>query len=279
MNLLSPLSSAADFTWNFAPSILVMLLSQAALYGYLLHLARQDGRWGGDVKLRHPAWFALGLLIIFIALVSPIDDLSNRISFAAHMVQHILLAVIAPILLLLGTPGYWLQYLFKLPVVKDVLRVATHPVVVLITFNAILWVWHLPDLYQAALANVNIHIVEHLTFLVTGVWLWAPVLHALPPAKPMNYLVRMAVLFFTMVSSSILAAIFTFAQAIAYPFYGTAMQVLGLSPLDDQQLAGVIMWVPGGGIFLFATLITFAAWLNNEEKKGEADYPPPPQAA
>lgn len=277
MNLLPPLQPATDFAWNFAPSIIVMLLSQAILYSYLIIIARQDGRWGVDVKRRHPMWFALGLFTIFIALVSPIDDLSNRVSFAVHMVQHILLAIAAPIFLLLGTPGYWIAYLFRLPVLKTVLKIIVHPLIVLFTFNGVLWVWHLPALYQAALADVNLHIIEHMTFLVTGVLLWAPVLHALPPDKPMGYLVKMAVLFFSMVSSSILAAIFTFAQSVAYPFYGTAMQVFGLTPLDDQQLAGAIMWVPGGGVFLFATLFAFAAWLNNEEKKGQASYPPPPQ--
>lgn len=267
------------FDWNFAPSILMMLLSQAVLYGYLISLARKDGRWGADVKPRHIAWFAAGLLTIFIALVSPLDALSNYASFAAHMTQHILLAIVAPVCLLIGTPRYWLSYLFNIPVIKNLLRLAAHPLIAIGVFTVVLWAWHLPALYEGALRDANLHIVEHTMFLITGVILWAPILHTLPPDKPMNYFVKIAYLFFNMITSSILAAVFTFAQGVIYPYYGNAMQVFGMTPLDDQQLAGAIMWVPGGGIFLAATLIAFAAWLQNEEKKGQAGYPPPPHVA
>jgi cytochrome c oxidase assembly factor CtaG len=257
----------------------MMLLSQTVLYGYLISLSRKDNRWGTDVKPRHIIWFAAGLLTIFVALVSPLDALSNAASFAAHMTQHILLAIGAPICLLIGTPRYWLTYLFDIPVAKHLLRLAAHPLIALGVFNVVLWAWHLPALYEGALRDANIHILEHILFLVTGVILWAPILHALPPGKPMSYVVKITYLFFNMVTSSILAAVFTFAQSVIYPYYGNAMQVFGMTPLDDQQLAGAIMWVPGGGIFLTATLIAFAAWLTNEEQKGKAKYPPPPHVA
>lgn len=268
-----------SYDWNFAPSILAMLLSQAILFGYLVSLSRKDRRWGTDVQLRHIAWFAIGLLIIFIALVSPLDALSNYALFSAHMTQHILLAIVAPICLLLGTPRYWLVYLFEISFLKWPLRVMTNFVFAILLFNAVLWAWHLPALYEGALRDPNIHVLEHTMFLITGVILWAPILHALPPDRPMSYLAKIAYLFFNMVASSILAAIFTFAQNVIYPFYGDAMLPFGLTALDDQQLAGAIMWVPGGGIFLAATLIAFAAWLNNEERKGQAKYPPPPHVA
>jgi cytochrome c oxidase assembly factor CtaG len=274
--MLFQTSSPTTFGWDFAPSIMAMLFSQAALYGYLIYLARKDGHWGQDVKLRHIAWFTAGLLTIFIALVSPLDALSNSTSLGAHMVQHILLAIVAPALLLLGTPDYWIRYLFTLPVIKHVLRFIAHPLIAFAIFNVVLWAWHLPVLYEGALRDPNVHILEHTMFMVIGVIMWAPILFRLPPDAPMGYLAKITYLFFNMISSSILAAIFTFAQNVIYPFYGNAMQVFGMTPLDDQQLAGAIMWVPGGGIFLIATLIAFAAWLQNEERKGQAKYPPPP---
>lgn len=268
-----------NYEWNFAPSILAMLLSQAVLFGYLISLSRKDGRWGTDVKPRHILWFALGLFTIFIALVSPLDALSNYASFGAHMTQHILLAIVAPICLLLGTPAFWIRYVFTLPIVKQVLRVLVNPFIAFAIFNVVLWAWHLPSLYEGALRDPNVHILEHTMFMVTGVIAWAPILFALPPDAPLGYLTKIAYLFFNMISSSILAAIFTFAPTVIYPFYGDAMLRFGLTALDDQQLAGAIMWVPGGGIFLAATLIAFAAWLNNEDRKGQAKYPPPPHAA
>jgi putative membrane protein len=262
--------------WNFAPSILMMLLSQAVLYGYLIYIARKDGRWGTDVRLSHVIAFALGLTLIFAALVTPIDSLSSVALFSAHMVQHILLMLLAPACLLLGTPGYWIRYLYELPGLKPVLPVVTHPLVTLIAFNAVMWIWHVPALYDGALRNPNIHIVEHMMFLAAGVLMWLPVVHDVPPGRVLSYPARMAYLFACMVSSSILGAIFTFAPAIAFPFYGDAALAFGLAPLTDQQLAGLIMWVPGSGIFFVAILAVFAAWLNAEDRKAKTQFPPPP---
>lgn len=262
--------------WNFAPSILVMLLSQAVLYGYLIYLSRRDGYWGTEVRGRHIVFFALGLILIFVALVSPLDSLSNVALFSAHMVQHILLMLLASACLLLGTPGFWLRILYDLPVLKVVLPIVTHPLVTLVAFNAVMWVWHVPALYEGALRNPNIHIVEHMMFLVVGVLLWLPVIHDVPPRHVLSYPARMAYLFACMISSSLLGAIFTFAPTIAFPFYGNAPLAFGLAPETDQALAGLIMWVPGGGIFFIAILIVFSAWLNSEDRKARAQFPPPP---
>jgi cytochrome c oxidase assembly factor CtaG len=272
-------TSTPSLDWSFTPSVLMMLAGQATLYGFLIYLACKDGHWGTDVKLRHPLWFGLGLLWIFIALISPIDALSNTALLSAHMVQHILLAIVAPACLLLGTPRYWVRYVFEFRWLKPLLAVAVHPLIVIVIFNAVLWVWHLPALYEGALRDVNLHIVEHMMFLTTGVLLWLPVLHDVPLNRPLSYLGKIAYLFFTMISSSILGAIFTFSQSLIYTFYGNAPLAFGLSPMDDQQLAGAIMWVPGGGLLMAAIMITFAAWLQNEEHKGQTHYPPPPQVA
>ena len=269
-------TTTAALTWNFAPSILVMLISQAALYGYLVHTARSDGRWGTDVRLSHVIYFALGLSLIFLALVTPIDSLSNEALFSAHMVQHILLMLLASACLLLGTPGYWIRTLYDLPVLKNILPIITHPLVTLIAFNAVMWIWHVPELYEGALRNPNIHILEHMMFLVFGVLMWLPVIHDVPPGHVLSYPARMAYLFACMVSSSILGAIFTFAPDVAFPFYGNAPLTFGLSPITDQQLAGLIMWVPGSMIFFVAILMVFAAWLNSEDRKAKTEFPPPP---
>jgi putative membrane protein len=262
--------------WNFAPSILVMLISQAVLYGYLIHVARSDGHWGVDVRRSHVIYFALGLMLILTALVTPIDSLSNVALFSAHMVQHIVLMLLASACLLLGTPGYWIRTLYDLPVLKRVLPIVTHPLVTLVAFNAVMWIWHVPALYEGALRNPNVHILEHLMYLAAGVLMWLPVIHDVPPGHVLSYPARMAYLFACMVSSSILGAIFTFAPTIAFPFYGSAPLAFGLTPMTDQQLAGLIMWVPGSGVFFVAILLVFAAWLNSEDRKAQSQFPPPP---
>ena len=254
----------------------MMLISQGALYSYLIYVARSDGRWGTDVRWSHVIYFALGLILIFVALVSPIDSLSNIALFSAHMVQHILLMLLASACLLLGTPGYWIRALYDLPVFKRLLPIVTQPLIILITFNVVMWIWHVPALYEGALRNPNVHIVEHLMFLAFGVLMWLPVIHDVPPGHVLSYPARMAYLFACMVSSSILGAIFTFAPKIVFPFYGNAPLAFGLAPITDQQLAGLIMWVPGSGVFFVAILAVFAAWLNSEDRKAKAQYPPPP---
>jgi putative membrane protein len=113
-------------------------------------------------------------------------------------------------------------------------------------------------------------------YLAVGVLMWLPVIHDVPPQHVLSYPARMAYLFACMVSSSILGAIFTFAPDIAFPFYGNAPLAFGLTPMTDQQLAGLIMWVPGSGIFFIAILVVFAAWLNSEDRKAQAQFPPPP---
>ena len=274
--MLASSTTPPPINWNFAPSILVMLLSQAVLYGYLISIARKDGHWGVDVRRSHVVYFALGLLLMFTALVTPLDALSNEALFSAHMVQHILLMLLAPACLLLGTPGYWIQYLYKLPVLKQILPIVTHPLVTLIAFNAVMWLWHVPNLYEGALRDPNVHIAEHMMFLAAGVLMWLPVIHVAPPQHPLGYPGRMAYLFACMVSSSILGAIFTFAPTIAFPFYGDNPLLLGITPQTDQQLAGLIMWVPGGGIFFIAILIVFGQWLRAEDRTAQEQFPPPP---
>ena len=262
--------------WNFAPSIVMMLISQAALYWYLIHIARKDGHWGSEVRASHVFYFALGLILIFAALVTPLDSLSDVALFSAHMVQHILLMLVAPACLLLGTPGYWVRYVYGLPVLKRVLPIITRPLVTLIAFNAIMWVWHIPSLYERALRNPNLHILEHMMFLGAGVLLWLPIIHDVPPTRVLSYPARMAYLFACMISSSLLGAIFTLASTIAFPFYGNAPLAFGLAPITDQQLAGLIMWIPGSGVFFVAILLVFAAWLNSEDRKAKTQFPPPP---
>ncbi len=258
------------YNWIFTPSIVIGLVSLVALYAYLVYTDRRDGYWGKDLKARHIAFFAAGILTLYLALQSPLDLVSDYALFSAHMAQHILLALIAPACLLFGVPTRWLRPLYQLPIVGPLLAILTNPIAALIVFNFNLWLWHVPALYEGALRDENIHVIQHLLFIATGTLMWLPILHAVPPHRPMGYLAKIGYLFFGMLSSSILGAIFTFAGDVIFKFYGNIPVNFGLTPLDDQQLAGSIMWVPGGGIFLAALLITFAAWLTNEDRKGQA---------
>lgn len=262
-------NTPATYPWIFTPSIVIGLISLIVLYAYLVYTDRRDGFWGKDLRSRHLAFFATGILVMYVALQSPLDEISDYALFSAHMTQHILLGLISPALLVSSIPTRWLRTLLKIPVAGWLFGALTKPIVALILFNFNLWLWHLPAWYEGALRAENLHIVQHLLFIATGTLLWLPILHNLKPNQALNYLTKIAVLFFSMVSSGILGAIFCFAQNVIYGFYGNMALNFGLTPLDDQQLAGAIMWVPGGGIFFVALLLTFAAWLKNEDRQGQ----------
>jgi putative membrane protein len=258
-----------NYTWIFTPSIVIGLISLVALYIYFLSLDRRDGYWGKDLRQRHVAFFFAGILVLYLALQSPLDEISDYALFSAHMTQHILLGLIGPVLLASSVPTRWLHVLIRTPIIGRVLAFLTNPIVALLAFNFDLWIWHLPAFYEGALRDESLHVLQHLLFMTTGTLLWLTILHNLTPARPVSYLTKIALLFFSLVSSGILGAIFCFAGNTIYTFYGNAPLGFGLTPLDDQQLAGAIMWVPGGGIFFVALLLTFAAWLKNEDRKGQ----------
>jgi cytochrome c oxidase assembly factor CtaG len=267
--LHSPLfDTPTTYTWLFTPSIVIGLISLVVLYVYFISLDRRDGHWGQDIRGRHVAFFFAGILVLYLALQSPLDDISDTTLFSAHMTQHILLGLIGPVLLASSIPTRWLRTLLRIPIVGQLLSFFTKPIVALLLFNIDLWVWHLPAFYEGALRDTNVHVLQHLLIIATGTLFWLTILHDITPARSLSYLTKIALLFFSMVSSGILGAIFCFAGNTIYTFYGNAPLSFGLTPLDDQQLAGAIMWVPGGGIFFVALLLTFAAWLKNEDRKG-----------
>jgi putative membrane protein len=229
--------------------------------------------------------FVAGVGILGLALVSPIDTLGDRYLFSAHMLQHLLLVLIVPPLLILGIPAaLWRRWL-RWPGVDRAERLLGQPVFAWGLAVGTLWLWHLPALYEAALEHEAIHIGQHLTFLVTATIFWWPVLtpvaeRRLAAAPTLLYLLAAAA------ANTLLGILLTFAPAGLYPAYRRPVDLLGLLPLirqdwgltptADQQLGGLIMWVPGGLVFLGVVLATLVRWLGSAE---EAEEPEPGRAA
>jgi putative membrane protein len=224
--------------------------------------------------------FAAGLGALFLALASPLDALSDAL-FSAHMVQHLVLVLAAAPLLLLGRP--WVPLLLALPaawhrrlnrwrragVARAAWRGATHPVTAWISHAAAMWVWHLPILYQAALNREPVHVLEHACFLGTALLFWWPLLGArggrrLDGGAAFLYLVTAAV------QGMALGALIAFARTAWYPAYAASAPAWGLTPLQDQQLAGLIMWVPAGTAYGLAAGAIFVTWLQEMERNEAA---------
>jgi cytochrome c oxidase assembly factor CtaG len=239
-------------TWNWDPSIL--LGTMLVVGGYLAALGPFRSRFESSERTLRSRilWFLLGMGVIFLALVSPLDALSDGYLLSAHMVQHMLLMMIAPPLLLLGTPGWLLRPVLLRPSILPVARFLTSAPVAFLLFNGNLLLWHMPWLYDAALEHEAIHVVEHLSFLATGVVTWWPIFSPLAELPRLSYLSQMAYLMLDMVPAMALGGVILSASTPLYATYAAAPRVFALQGMDDQLLAGLMMTMPVGMLFMGA---------------------------
>ena len=203
---------------------------------------------------------------MFLALVSPLDELGDSYLFSAHMVQHLFLTIVGSPLLVLGTPGWLVEPLLRKPVVFRIARVLTFPALAFVLYNFDFWLWHVPILYNATLENQNIHILEHVTFIVFGVIYWWPVFSpsALLPRLSMGG--QVLYLFLSGMPTVALGAGLTFFPPLYAP-YLAAPRIWGLSAATDQQLGGLIMWVPGNIVYILIASVLFIRWMQRQEAK------------
>lgn len=255
--------------WHWHPSVL--LGCAALIVGYAVALRF---RLGAPALL-----YMAGVFVLLVALLSPLHTLGDDYLFSAHMLQHLLLMQVVPPLLLLGIPAWAVQQALAWAPIRWSERMLGQPLVAWSLGIGTMWVWHLPVLYNAALEHEGIHIVEHLAFLVTATMLWWPVVAPLEAAR-LAPLAALLYLFAAMTASSILGIILTFAPPGLYPAYlhpTDALGILpllrdgwGLSPAADQQLGGLLMWVPGNLVYFCAFIGALARWYSAPEEDIES---------
>jgi len=256
----------------FEPSLLIPLAITATLYLWgLWNIWRRAGI-GHGIPVRHCICFLGAILALVIALVSPLDALSS-VLLLAHMAQHLVLILIAapllvlsdvPLALLWALPRRWARplgrQLYRWQPVVWLWQVVSSPICAWVLFTTVLWVWHTRVLYEAALHDEVIHAIEHLAFLGTAVVFWSVLLQHNGP-RPVRYMMAVPYLFTTSLQSGILGALMTFSARPWYPYYTALTTSWGLTPLQDQQLAGLIMWLPGSAVFTLLTIGYFGASL------------------
>jgi putative membrane protein len=263
--------------WNTSPSIIIPLFVAAFLYRKgTLKLWRRAGI-GRGITVRRFLNFCGGMLALGLALVSPLDALSENL-FLAHMIQHlILILVAAPLLVMSDFP---LALFWALPrssahslghglnqstALSKTWRVISSPLAAWGFFTLALWGWHTPVFFEAALENEALHIMEHLVLLLASMLFWWVLLKHTRP-NHYHYAMTIPYLFTTILHSEILGALMTFSSQPWYPYYAPLAAPWGLTPLQDQQLAGLVMWIPGGAVFTLLTIFYFAAWLQALEQ-------------
>jgi putative membrane protein len=210
--------------------------------------------------------FASGLISLWLVLTWPVHDLAENYLFSAHMVQHLVIMFLAAPLLLLGIPGWLLRAVLGHGRLFRVVRVITRPVPAFVIGNSALILLHLPPLIQAQASNPYVHGLMHQYMLVAGLIMWMPVLSPLPELPRLNRLVQMLYLFLHSILPTVPGAFITFSDTPLYDHYKTTPRIWGMTPLDDQQIAGLFMKI-GLGVSLWAIItVLFCIWQSDEER-------------
>jgi len=262
-----------EWSWSLHPSVLIGTGLLGALYVWGIGPLRRRRNLGPPVPAARRLAFAAGLLVLLVSLNGPIHDLSDYYLFSVHMVQHLLLTLVFPPLLIWGTPGWLLRPLVRPPAVLAVARVVTRPLVAAAIFTLNLAVWHLTPFYELMMRSHDVHIATHLMFIVAATILWFPVMSPVPELPRLSYGIGMLYLFLVGIPMQIVAAMITLADEVLYPWYTAAPRTWGLTPLADQQLGGIIMWVPAGIVPLVAFTVVFFRWAAAEPDEPEALSP------
>ena len=258
-------SVSPRISWTVEPGVLLLVLALALLY------IRGWRRARGSDAAHPPGWgrlslFLGGLLTILLALVSPIDALGDQL-MVMHMVQHVLLLDIAPILMILGFNKVLLRPVTRrLHVVERRAGPLAHPAFAVVAYAGFMWLWHIPAMYDAALRDTNVHALEHICFALAGGLYWW---HLLSPIRGRLRLGGMGPVLY-MVTTKLLVGLLgiglAFAPTAIYPFYAHHPHFWGLTPGEDQNLAGLVMALEQSIVMGIALVWLFVQMLNESER-------------
>lgn len=268
--IVTTLLGAANSSWSFAPGPVIICVTLTVGFLWRYARVRREARTARGVELWRPIVWMLGVLSLVAALISPIDNLAEQV-FVMHMTQHLLLIDIAPILLTVA-----LSKVIMRPVARTVLDLErglgpiAHPVFAVVFYVAMMSVWHIPALYDAALESDSVHVLEHVCFGTAGMLYWW---HLLSPVRgrhmsgigPVMYMVT------TKVGVGLLGIVLTFAPTAMYSFYERGERVWGLSPLDDQAASGALMALEQSIVMGIALGYLFVRALSESDRRDQRE--------
>jgi putative membrane protein len=263
-------------TWTFDPLTVVLLVASAAGYAAGVRAAWRHGGFRAGFRSWHVASFAGGLMALAVALISPLASLSD-VLFSAHMTQHEILMLVAAPLLVFGHPllaMLWavpaprraaVAQVVRGPIVLPIWHWLTSPLTVFLLHGVALWIWHIPSLFEWALHSESVHALQHISFVLTAALFWWGMVHGRYGRA--GYGVGVLYVFMTALHSTLLGALLTIAPSTWYRSYDAIAAQRRIDALADQQLAGLVMWIPSGVIFIVIGLALVAAWLGESERR------------
>ncbi len=262
--------------WGKDPLTIILLTLSAFLYVLGVRRLWRTASGGKGIRRWEALAFAAGWISLFIALLSPLHPL-GEVLFSAHMTQHEILMLVSAPLLVLGRP--LIAYLWAFPIgwrhrigetskanwFRGIWRKISNPLAAWAIHLVVLWIWHLPLLFQATLRSDFIHFVQHASFLLSALLFWWALIHGAQGI--LGYGAGVLYVFSTAAHSGLLGALLTFATAVIYPAYAETAPAFGLTALEDQQLGGLIMWIPAGVLYTIAALALLAGWMREAEER------------
>jgi len=268
--------------WKFEPTVIVGAIVIAALY--IIWTGSKNRNGAGEqihpVSAKQRAMFLGGLLVFVAALNPPLDDISDYYLLTAHMAQHMLLMFVVVPLVLVGTPAWLIAKMLARRPLLTIWSAVTKPIPAFIIANVIIVGWHLPFAYDAAIRHQPIHVAEHNLFLLAALVSWWPVLGpVLPGQKRMTPLLQCLYLFALTMPSGLVGAFITLASPSVYKSYVGAPQIWGIDRAMDHEIAGSMMWVLAGLVYLSMLTAVFFRWSANEEAKDNSPASRAPAAA
>ncbi len=267
--------------WLGHPSVVIGCLALLAGYFWLVGPGRARIAGSAPVRPARQASFVAGIAVMFGALTGPIHEYGDCCLFSVHMVQHLLVTLVMPPLLLAGMPAWAFRGLARMPVIGALGRRATRAAPAFVIFNVLFAASHVAPIYELQMRNHDFHIALHIAFMVTAMVMWWPVCGPLgvPGWPRLSSPLAMLYLFFQVLPGSLVGAIIGLATEPLYRWYAEAPRVTGMTAVYDQQLGALIMWVAGGFFWLFALTTVFLIWSAREEDaargplRGEARAP------
>jgi putative membrane protein len=245
------------------------ILLEAAYLAALSRLATGSVRSGETVATRGQVLsFTLGVLTILVASTWPIHDLAEGYLLSVHMVQHLLLSLVAPPLLLLGMPTWLMRRVMRPRPFRWIVQRLGRPFIALVLFNAVIVLTHWPLVVDLALRQHLVHFLVHAVLFGSAILMWWQVVSPLPELPALSYPGRMLFLFLQSVVPTVPASFLTFGSGVIYPFYGNAPRIWGVSALTDQLIAGLTMKLAGGLILWGAIAVFFFKWWREEQSEG-----------
>ena len=264
---MSVIAANPELHWSLEAGPIAAILLGIFLYVRRFRAARREagGRGAGPVQA---GAFTLAMLILAAALISPLDRLGEDYLFSAHMAQHILLGDIGPLLLLLSLSRVIMRPATRrLHGVERRLGVLASPVAFILLWLGLVYVWHIPALYEGAIEHAPLHALEHVTFFTAGILVWWPLIQPVPMRRPLKGMAPIVYIFSAKVGLAALGIYLTWSSGLAYDHYGTVPRVWGLDAVEDQNVGGAMMMVEQSIVLVIVLVVLFARMLRQSDEE------------